>query len=221
MNTAANHRDRVSALLAGCHTLLGEEPGAEACDRLLAYLDLLTHWNQAYNLTAVRHQREMVARHVLDSLSVLPWLHAESLLDAGTGAGLPGVPLAIMRPGLEVTLLDSAGKKIRFLRQVRRELGLANIYPLQQRLEHYAPQVKMAWVISRAFSSLAQYAAGARHLLGPESKLLAMKGRYPAEEIAALPGWIRLDRVEKLSVPGLHEQRHLVMMSLLSPHEPG
>lgn len=214
MNTPANHSDRVSALLAGCHTLLGEEPGAEACDRLLAYLDLLTHWNQAYNLTAVRHPHEMVARHVLDSLSVLPWLHTESLLDAGTGAGLPGVPLAIMRPGLEVTLLDSAGKKIRFLRQVRRELGLANIHPLQQRLERYAPRVKMACVISRALSSLAQYAAAARHLLGPESKLLAMKGRYPAEEIAALPGWIRVDRVEKLSVPGLHEQRHLVMMSV-------
>lgn len=214
MNAAANHRDRVSALRSGCRTLLGEEPGAETCERLLAYLDLLTHWNQSYNLTAVRDPDEMVARHLLDSLSVLPWLQAQSLLDAGSGAGLPGVPLAIMRPGLEVTLLDSAGKKIRFLRQVRRELGLANIHPLQQRLERYMPEAKIACVISRAFSSLAQYAVAARHVLGPQSKLLAMKGRYPDEEIARLPGWIRVDRVEKLSVPGLHEQRHLVMMSV-------
>jgi 16S rRNA (guanine527-N7)-methyltransferase len=166
----------------------------------------------------------MVSRHLLDSLSVLPWLDAARpthLLDAGTGAGLPGVPLAIMRPGMQVTLLDSAGKKIRFLRHVKRELALDNISPVQERLEVYSPadfpSVPPGFpsvIISRAFSELAQFAAAARHLLGPDTKLLAMKGRRPDAEMARLPAWIRVDRVEKLSPPGLHEERHLVIMSL-------
>jgi 16S rRNA (guanine527-N7)-methyltransferase len=205
---------RQERLVSGCQAMLGEQPDSLALERLMAYLDLLVRWNRAYNLTAVSDPEQMVSRHLLDSLSVMPWLKAEPLLDAGTGAGLPGVPLAIMRPELQVTLLDSAGKKIRFLRQVRRELGLENIHPLQQRLESCTAEEKVACIISRAFSSLAQFATAARHLLGPGSRLLAMKGRYPGEEIAGLPGWIKLDRVEKLSVPGLHEQRHLVMMSL-------
>ncbi len=214
MNPQSLHASRAAQLFAGCRALLGEEPAAGVCDSLLQYLDLLAHWNQAFSLSGVRDPNEMVARHVLDSLAVAPWLDTESLLDAGTGAGLPGVPLAILCPRLEVTLLDSAGKKIRFLRHVRRELGLANIHPLQSRLESYSPAEYTPCIISRAFSGLGRYAAAARHLLGPDSRLMAMKGRCPAEEIARLPGWIRVDRVEKLCVPGLHEQRHLVMMSL-------
>jgi len=194
--------------------MLGEEPTPEQRRRLLRYLDLLMRWNQAYNLSAVRDPDEMVRRHLLDSLSVLPWLDEEPLLDAGSGAGLPGVPLAIMRPGVEVTLLDSAGKKIRFLGHVKRELGLSNILLLQQRLESAVPETEVACIISRAYSDLPKFATDARHLLGPDTRLLAMKGRFPAVEIARLPGWIQVDRVEKLSVPGLHEQRHLVMMSL-------
>jgi 16S rRNA (guanine527-N7)-methyltransferase len=201
-------------LATGCNEMLGEQPAAEVRERLLDYLDLLAHWNQAYNLSAVRDPDQMVGRHLLDSLSVLPWLDSGPLLDAGTGAGLPGVPLAIMRPGLEVTLLDSAGKKIRFLRHVKRELGLDNIHPLQHRLESVRLDTEVSCIISRAFSDLSKYVTAARHLLKPHSKLLAMKGRYPDEEIARLPDWIRVDRVEKLCVPGLHEQRHLVMMSL-------
>jgi len=214
LNGRSQHTSRAAAVLAGCRILLGQEPAAGVCENLLRYLDLLAQWNKAYNLSAVRDPNEMVARHLLDSLSVLPWLDSPSLLDAGTGAGLPGVPLAIVRPELEVTLLDSAGKKIRFLRHVRRELGLTNMIPLQSRLESHTPLEPVPCVISRAFSSLGQYAAAARHLLGPDSRLLAMKGRYPDEEIACLPGWVHVDRVEKLCVPGLHEQRHLVMMSL-------
>jgi 16S rRNA (guanine527-N7)-methyltransferase len=194
--------------------MLGEPPGALAVQQLLAYLDLLARWNRAYNLTAVSDPLEMVSRHLLDSLSVMPWLSGASLLDAGSGAGLPGVPLAIMRPALAVTLLDSAGKKIRFLRQVRRELGLENVYPVQQRLEAYVPAEPLACIVSRAFSSLGQFALAARHLLQPGVRMLAMKGQYPDEEIAGLPAWIQLQRVEKLSVPGLHEERHLVIMSL-------
>ncbi len=216
--------DRAEELLAGYRAMLGEELVAERCAFLLAYLDLLVHWNRSYNLTAVRDPAQMVSRHLLDSLSVLPWLEAQTpthLVDAGTGAGLPGVPLAIMRPGMQVTLLDSAGKKIRFLRHVKRELGLDNIIPVQDRLEEFslpdfpsAPTGFPSTIISRAFSELAQFAGAARHLLGPDTKLLAMKGRRPDAEITRLPAWIRVDRVEKLSPPGLHEERHLVIMSL-------
>ena len=208
---------RAEELLVGYRAMLGEELAAEPCKLLLAYLDLLVHWNRSYNLTAVRDPVGMVSRHLLDSLAVLPWLEAATpahLLDAGTGAGLPGVPLAIMRPGMHVTLLDSAGKKIRFLRHVKRELGLDNIIPVQERLEEFSPPDLPSVIISRAFSELAQFAAAARHLLGPDTKLLAMKGRRPDAEMARLPAWIRVDRVEKLSPPGLHEERHLVIMSL-------
>ena len=202
------------SLGAGYRALLGRELPDSARESLLAYLDLLGHWNKAYNLTAVRDPAGMVSRHLLDSLSVLPWLDGETLLDAGSGAGLPGVPLAIMRPELQVTLLDSAGKKIRFLRHVQRELGLGNILPVQARLEDYSPSAGFAMIISRAFAELAQFAAAARHLVEPGTRLLAMKGRQPEEEMARLPAWIRVERVQELFLPGLHEQRHLVIMSL-------
>jgi 16S rRNA (guanine527-N7)-methyltransferase len=190
---------------------------AEQVSRLLAYLDLLQRWNRAYNLTAVRDRADMVTRHLLDSLVVLPWIPGGRLLDAGSGAGLPGVPLAIARPDLDVTLLDSAGKKIRFLEHLRRELGLRNVTPVQARLEDYAPQdlvsAPFGAVISRAFASLAAFAAAARHLTGA-ARLLAMKGRYPASELAELPAWLRVEAVERLAVPGLQEERHLVIMSV-------
>jgi 16S rRNA (guanine527-N7)-methyltransferase len=190
---------------------------AEQVSRLLAYLDLLQRWNRAYNLTAVRDRADMVTRHLLDSLVVLPWIPGGRLLDAGSGAGLPGVPLAIARPDLDVTLLDSAGKKIRFLEHLRRELGLRNVTPVQARLEDYAPQdlvsAPFGAVISRAFASLAAFAAAARHLAGA-ARLLAMKGRYPATELAELPAWLRVEAVERLAVPGLQEERHLVIMSV-------
>jgi 16S rRNA (guanine527-N7)-methyltransferase len=190
--------------------------------RLLAYLDLLEQWNRAYNLTAVRHRADMVTRHLLDSLAVLPWIPGGRLLDAGSGAGLPGVPLAIARPDLDVTLLDSAGKKIRFLEHLRRELGLRNVTPVQARLEDWAPagpngtpfnRGPFDAIISRAFASLAAFAAAARHLAGA-ARLLAMKGRYPAAELAELPDWLRVESVERLAVPGLQEERHLVIMSV-------
>jgi 16S rRNA (guanine527-N7)-methyltransferase len=202
------------SLEAGYRALLGVDPPDSVRESLLAYLDLLSRWNKTYNLTAVRDPAGMVSRHVLDSLSVLPWLEGGTLLDAGTGAGLPGVPLAIVRPELKVTLLDSAGKKIRFLRHVQRELGLGNIFPVQARLEEFVPHAGFAMIISRAFAELSQFALAARHLLEPGTRLLAMKGRLPEEEISHLPAWIRVDRVQELFPPGLHEQRHLVIMSL-------
>lgn len=181
---------------------------------LLAYLGLLERWNRTYNLTAVRKPGEMVHRHILDSLSVLPWCTEGHLLDAGTGAGLPGIPLAIANPGLEVTLVDSVGKKVRFMNHVKRELGLSNIQPVQARLEGFAADSPLDAVISRAFSNLGAFATAARHLAGSSTRLLAMKGRSPEEEIKELPDWVCVRSVEKLSVPGLHENRHLVIMTV-------
>ena len=165
---------------------------------LLAFIDELQRWNRSYNLTAVRDPLDMVTRHLLDSLAVLPWVGEGPLLDAGTGAGLPGVPLAIARPRLQVTLLDSAGKKVRFLGHVKRQLSLANVHPLQARLESAELAHLPDTIISRAFSSLAAFAAAARHLAQKPLTLLAMKGRYPGGELQELPAWVRVESIEKL-----------------------
>lgn len=201
-------------LHAGLAGLGGPElsPGQE--NRLMTYLALLERWNRTYNLTAVKNPVDMVIRHLLDSLSVTPFIPGGRLLDAGTGAGLPGIPLAIVLPGLEVTLLDSSGKKVRFLGHVRRQLGLENIYPVQQRLEAFTPAMAFDAVISRAFSSLAAFARAARHLAQTPLTLLAMKGRFPEDELLELPGWARVKSIEKLEVPGLQQERHLVIMSI-------
>jgi len=197
---------------------LGQLPGMDLetlqVSRLLDYLELLQRWNRTYNLTAIRDPAEMITRHLLDSLSVMPWIRGPRMLDAGTGAGLPGVPLAIARPELAITLLDSAGKKVRFLNHVARELHLENVHPVQARLESYEPEGAFETIVSRAFSSLAAFAGAARHL-ARTARLLAMKGRYPAEELGDLQAWVRVESVEKLTVPGLQEDRHLVIMSVI------
>jgi 16S rRNA (guanine527-N7)-methyltransferase len=208
------------ALAERLHTGLCEltgqvsDSGQEAT--LLSYLALLERWNKTYNLTGVKAPDQMVTRHLLDSLSVAHWLSGCRLLDAGTGAGLPGIPLAVARPDLEVTLLDSSGKKIRFLNHVRRELGLENIEPVQERLESFSVDVHYETIISRAFTDLASFARAARHLALSPTRLLAMKGKYPQSELRDLPEWIRLESVEKLVVPGLQEDRHLVIMSVIA-----
>jgi 16S rRNA (guanine527-N7)-methyltransferase len=202
------------SLHAGILELTGAPIEPARVETLLAYVDLLLRWNRSYNLTAIRNPGEIISRHLLDSFSVMPFIDGDRLLDAGTGAGLPGVPLAIARPEWEVTLLDSAGKKIRFLKHVRRELGLVNICPLQERLETHRPESGYKEIISRAFASLVTFAAAARHLA--PVRLLAMKGRYPDAELEELPAWVQVDSVEKLVVPGLQEERHLVIMSVNS-----
>ena len=185
-----------------------------AASALLAYVELLARWNRTYNLTAVRNPVEMVTRHVLDSLAVMPWVQAGRLMDAGAGAGLPGIPLAIANPSLEVTPVDSAGKKIRFMNHVKRQLELANVHPLHARVEQLEPAEPFEAVISRAFTSLESFATSVRHVVGRNGRLLAMKGHFPEDEIDGLPNWVRVDAVEKIVVPGLHENRHLVIMSL-------
>ncbi len=191
---------------------LGAAVPPDAPARLAAYLRLLAQWNRAYNLTAVRGLDAMVVRHALDSLSVLPWLPGDGgrLIDVGSGAGLPGIPLAIARPGLRVTLLDSAGKRVRFMRQAVLELTLANVEVVQSRVEDYRPPQPFAAVVSRAFASLADMAASAGHLCTPGGRLLAMKGQRPDDEIAALPPGFAVLGVHALAVPGLAAERHLV-----------
>ena len=180
---------------------------ADACDRLEEYLALLAKWNRTYNLTAIRDPLEMVSRHLLDSLSVLPHLPMSAgaaLADVGSGAGLPGIPLAIARSEWRVTLNDSSQKKAAFLRQATIELGLSNVEVQEGRVEAWRPAARFEVVISRAFADLREFIAKCRHLLAAGGTLAAMKGAAPA---AAEPGCT----VVELRVPLLEAQRHLVM----------
>ena len=187
-------------------------PGA-ARERLEQHLNLIARWNRVHNLTAVRETEQMVVLHLLDSLSVLPYLEsAASVLDVGTGPGLPGVPIAIARPDARVTLLDSSHKKCAFLQQAKTELGLANVEVVRDRVENWKPAQKFDAVVSRAFSDLADFVAQAQHLVAPGGSLIAMKGVYPFDEIARVPASHRVARVLELHVPTLDAKRHLVFV---------
>lgn len=210
------HQQLQDELIAGLNQMIPSPVDPDRVTALLHYLQLMVRWNKTYNLTAIRDPHQMITRHVLDSLAVLPWIGTGPLLDAGTGAGLPGVPLAVMQPGLEVTLLDSAGKKIRFLNHVVRELKLTRVHPVQARLESWSGQPQPRSIISRAFSTIGAFARSSRHLAVNGTRLLAMKGKRPEAELEDLPeGW-RVDSVEQLQVPGLQEERHLVIMSFIA-----
>ena len=187
-------------------------PG-ELAPPLLAYLDLLARWNRTYNLTAVRDPREMVPRHLLDSLAMNAYLDGiATLADLGTGPGLPGIPLAIARPQLQVTLVEANGKKARFLREAVRTLGLDNAEVVESRIEALDRPGAFDAITARALATLPQILGFGGHLLAPGGKLLAMKGARPDEEIAALPrGW-RLETLHKLTVPGLEGERHLAVV---------
>lgn len=178
--------------------------------KLLDYLALLQKWNKVHNLTAVRDPEEMVTLHLLDSLSVLPHIKAKRLLDVGSGAGLPGIPLALCLPGLQVTVMDSSHKKASFMRQAKAELGIANLEVVCGRVENFRPEQLYDVVISRAFSDLAEFVALTRHLCAPGAEWLAMKGVYPYDELAQLE--IQPAQVIPLKVPGLQAQRHLVFL---------
>lgn len=178
--------------------------------KLLDYLALLEKWNKVHNLTAVRDPEEMVTLHLLDSLSVLPYIKSGRLLDVGSGAGLPGIVLALTRPDLIVTTMDSSHKKTSFMRQAKAELGLANLDVVCGRVEAYNPKQKFDLIISRAFSEIAEFLRLTRHLLVDGGTWLAMKGVYPYDELAQVKEVS--SEVVELHVPGLEARRHLVFL---------
>jgi len=181
-----------------------------ALERLLDYQALLERWNSAYNLTAIRDPAEMVTRHLLDSLAILPFVEGETLVDLGTGPGLPGIPLAIAAPGRQVLLVDSNGKKVRFLREAIRALRLDGVRALQSRVEQVEGQFDC--VTARAFASLADMLGWGGHLLAPQGAWLAMKGKAPDDELPGVPPGFEVRGVHALAVPGLEAERRLVVL---------
>jgi 16S rRNA (guanine527-N7)-methyltransferase len=189
---------------------LGLALPAGAVQRLLDYRALLERWNAAYNLTAVRDPAEQVTRHLLDSLAILPYVQGDTLADLGTGPGLPGIPLAIAAPGRQVLLVDSNGKKVRFLREAIRALKLEGVQAVQSRVEDVPGQFDC--ITARAFASLADMLAWGGRLLAPRGVWLAMKGQAPDEELPGVPAGFAVRAVHALAVPGLAARRHLVVL---------
>jgi 16S rRNA (guanine527-N7)-methyltransferase len=180
--------------------------------KLLAFLALLNKWNRAYNLTAVRDPGQMVSRQLLDSLSILPFVTTDHLLDVGAGGGLPGIPLAIVRPDSRFTLLDSNSKKTRFLTQCVLELGLKNVEVIHGRAEQCQPDQPFQQISSRAFTALDNLVAWCGDLLANDGEFLAMKGQFPDDEVSALPGHWQVLQRQSLSVPGADGDRHLLIV---------
>jgi 16S rRNA (guanine527-N7)-methyltransferase len=191
---------------------LGIALPAPAQQRLLDYLALLAKWNRIYNLTAVRETSRMVSQHLLDCLAVVPHVKADTLLDVGSGAGLPGIPLAVALPRAHVTLLESSHKKSAFLQQAKLELKLDNVAVAGERVETWRPGRTFEVVISRAFSDLAEFVNLAGRHAAPGGRLAAMKGIYPHEELAQLPSGWTLASALPLTVPGLRARRHLLLI---------
>ncbi|HEY0179965.1 MAG TPA: 16S rRNA (guanine(527)-N(7))-methyltransferase RsmG [Dokdonella sp.] len=204
------HLDPLQPRLDAGLAALGLSLAPAAVEQLLAYLELLRRWNAAYNLSAVRDPAEMVTRHLLDSLAVAPYVSGATLADVGSGAGLPGLPLAIAAPDRRVVLIDSNGKKARFLRAVVRELKLGNAEVVEGRVE--AVRRTFACVTARAFAGLAEMLALGGHLLAEDGTWLALKGRVAEAELAAVPAGFRIDAVAPLAVPGLDAERRVVII---------
>jgi len=199
----------MTTLLDGARALALDLDDAQLA-KLVAHLDLLDDWNSRMNLTAIRDRPSQLTKHLLDSLTVLPYLQGGRIADVGSGAGFPGIPLAIVAPQLHFTLIESTGKKCRFLEHVREALELKNVEVVQSRAESYKPDVRFDTVIARAVGPVADLVKVAGPLVVGGGLLLAMKGRYPQDELAArLNGW-KVTAVHPLAVPGLAEERHLV-----------
>ncbi|MCF6224953.1 MAG: 16S rRNA (guanine(527)-N(7))-methyltransferase RsmG [Xanthomonadales bacterium] len=183
-------------------------------EQLLAYVGLLEKWNKTYNLTAVRKPRDMISHHLLDSLAILPWVSGDSLVDVGSGAGLPGIPLAIARPEMAITLVDSLGKRCRFLSHVVRELKLKNISVVESRAEDWLATEQPALITARAVAALPVLLEQTRHLFAADTVMLAAKGRWPQLELDALPADFCLAESIKLDIPGVAGERHLLRIKL-------
>ncbi|MBA0036461.1 16S rRNA (guanine(527)-N(7))-methyltransferase RsmG [Pantoea sp. BIGb0393] len=201
--------NKLSSLLKAANISLTDQQKQQ----LVGYVELLHKWNKAYNLTSVRDPQQMLVRHILDSVVVEPHLQGERFIDVGTGPGLPGIPLAIVRPQSHFTLLDSLGKRVRFLRQVQHELGLTNVTPVQSRVEEFPSEPPFDGVISRAFASLEDMLNWCHHLPGREGRFYALKGVRPDDEISALPAGFMVEKIQPLRVPELDGERHLVVIS--------
>jgi len=202
-----------SLLQAGLHSLKLDVPAAQQ-QALLAYIDLLSSWNKSFNLTAIRDPRQMINQHVLDALTALPYVSHGPVLDVGSGAGLPGIPLAITRPDLHFTLLDSNGKKVRFIKQVVITLQLANVDVVQSRVENYQPATAFSLIVSRAFSSLEQLVRLTRHLLVTDGEWLAWKGRLDDPELRAVEKLASVRETIPIQLPKVSSARQLVRMTL-------
>lgn len=185
-------------------------------DQLLDYLELLVKWNKAYNLTAIRNPSEMVSKHLLDSLTLTPYITGQRIIDVGTGPGLPGIPMAIMYPDRAFTLLDSNSKKTRFLTQCKLDLGLQNIEIIHSRVDEFHPDKPFDLVLSRAFSAIENMVNWCAHLPGDNGVFLAMKGIFPSQELEALPDGYEVKKTEKLMLPDCEAERHLLIIGTLS-----
>lgn len=184
----------------------------DAQARLLQHLALLEKWNRVHNLTAIRDKAKALSVHLLDSLAVAPFVTGKRLLDAGSGGGFPGIPIAVARPDVQVTLLDSNHKKCAFLNQAIAELGLKNVGVVCERVESWRPAERLDFIVSRALAEIAEVIALAGHLLAPGGVIAAMKGIHPFEEIERVPAGFRVRQVHVLAVPGLGAERHLVLI---------
>lgn len=204
--------DACQAELAAGLRALKLRVAADARAGMIDYLRQLESWNASYNLTAVRRPADMVVRHLLDSLAALPFVTGRRVVDVGSGAGLPGIPIALARPGKVVTLVEANGKKAAFLRHVLRSLGPANLEVVQQRVEDYRPAQAFDTVICRAFAAAPEALRRMGHCCAPGGRIVLLKGRDPAAELAELPAGFRLREILPLAVPGLDAQRHLAIV---------
>jgi 16S rRNA (guanine527-N7)-methyltransferase len=205
-----------AALAAGIREI-GLEIAPSQRKQLLTYIGLLTKWNEVYSLTAIRDEHEMISHHLLDALSILPHVGGRRFLDVGSGAGIPGIPVAVAQPACKVTLLDSNQKKVAFLQQAVIELGLRNTRVSATRVEAWHPAEQFDVIASRAFSDLAEFVGLSQHLLAEQGVFAAMKGIYPHAEIGRLPQGFGVRAVERLAVPGLAGERHLVLVERATP----
>ncbi|MGJ8682281.1 16S rRNA (guanine(527)-N(7))-methyltransferase RsmG [Paraglaciecola sp.] len=202
-----------SSLLAVLQTSLKScdlEVSEQQQHKLVQYVLMMHKWNKAYNLTSVRDPQEMIIKHIVDSIVVAPYLDKTQYIDVGTGPGLPGIPLAIMCPDKHFVLLDSLGKRVRFMKQVAFDLKIQNIQPVQSRVEEFTPEVKLDGVLSRAFASLKDMLHWCQHLVDSQGTFLALKGQLPVEEIKQLPTGFSVQETIKLDVPNLDGERHIV-----------
>ncbi len=213
MNLANHLTEPLNASLSEALCKMDIDIDATRQGRMLDFQALIAKWNRTYNLTAIHEPERMLTHHLLDSLSILPGVTAGPLLDVGSGAGLPGIPLAIARPDLRVTLLDSSQKRCGFMQQAAIELKLGNVKVVHARAEVFQPSEKYPQIVSRAFSDLTDFVKATHHLLAEGGEWLAMKGLYPDEEIAQLKG-AHVKSHSKLHIPGLDADRHLIIMEM-------